>query len=68
MHICYLAAFSKWRGNNMLDEYYVKLLNDVPKLNRERLKGNPNTRDAGKQESAELKEYDNLDTLTINRM
>jgi predicted nucleotidyltransferase len=64
-YMLFSTAFSKWRGNNMLDEYYVKLLNDVPKLNRERLKGNPNTRDAGKQESTELKEYDNLDTLTI---
>ncbi len=64
-YMLFSTAFSKWRGNNMLDEYYVKLLNDVPKLNRERLKGNPNTRDAGKQESAELKEYNDLDTLTV---
>jgi hypothetical protein len=59
-YMLYSTAFSKWRGNNMLDEYYVKLLNDVPKLNRERQKGNPNTRDAGKQESVELAESELL--------
>lgn len=59
-YMLYSTAFSKWRGNNMLDEYYVKLLNDVPKLNRERQKGNPNTRDAGKQESVELTESELL--------
>ena len=38
------TAFSKWKGNNMLDEYYVKLLNDIPDVNREQQKGNPNTK------------------------
>lgn len=38
------TAFSKWRGNNLLSDYYVKLLNDIPQLNRERQKGNPNSR------------------------
>ena len=35
------TAFSKWRGNNMLSDYYVKLLNDLPKINREKRKGDP---------------------------
>ena len=38
------TAFSKWRSNNVLHKYYEKLLNDIPELNREREKGNPNTR------------------------
>lgn len=38
------TAFSKWRGNNLLSDYYVKLLNDIPQLNRERQKGNPNSK------------------------
>ena len=38
------TAFSKWKGNNLLNEYYTKLLNDIPQLNREKIKGNPNTR------------------------
>ena len=38
------TAFSKWRSNNVLHKYYQKLLNDIPELNREREKGNPNTR------------------------
>lgn len=43
------TAFSKWKGNNMLSGYYNKLLKDIPELNREGQKGNPNTR--GKEES-----------------
>lgn len=35
------TAFSKWRGNNMLSDYYVQLLNDLPKINREKRKGDP---------------------------
>lgn len=35
------TAFSKWRGNNILSDYYVKLLNDLPKINREKRKGDP---------------------------
>ena len=35
------TAFSKWRGNNVLSDYYVKLLNDLPKINREKRKGDP---------------------------
>lgn len=38
------TAFSKWRGNNLLSDKYVKLLNDIPQLNREKIKGNPNTK------------------------
>lgn len=38
------TAFSKWRSNNVLHPYYQKLLNDIPELNREREKGNPNSR------------------------
>ena len=38
------TAFSKWKGNNILDDYYVKMLNDIPDLNREHQKGNPNTK------------------------
>ena len=38
------TAFSKWKSNNLLGDYYVKILNDIPELNREKLKGNPNTR------------------------
>lgn len=50
------TAFSKWKNNNMLSDYYKKLLVDLPQLNRERIKGNPNTRGDFKQESV-LKEY-----------
>lgn len=62
------TAFSKWRSNNVLHDYYQKLLTDIPELNRERDKGNPNTRGGDfittddkespkrKTESVELKE------------
>lgn len=53
-YLMYSTAFSKWRGNNILSKYYVQLLNDIPQLNRERIKGNPNTRGnyyQGKKES-----------------
>ena len=54
-YMLFSTAFSKWKGNNMLSDYYVKLLNDIPRLNREKQKGNPNTR--GKDESTiKLKE------------
>lgn len=42
-YLMFSTAFSKWRGNNILSDYYVKLLNDIPKLNREKIKGNPDT-------------------------
>lgn len=43
-YLMYSTAFSKWRGNNVLSDYYVKLLNDIPALNREEQKGNPNSK------------------------
>jgi len=43
-YLMFSTAFSKWRNNNILADYYVKLLNDIPQLNRERDKGNPNTK------------------------
>lgn len=43
-YLMYSTAFSKWRGNNILSDYYVKLLNDIPQLNRETRKGDPNSK------------------------
>lgn len=43
------TAFSKWRGNNMLSDDYVELLNSIPHLNRERRKGDPNTKGKAKK-------------------
>lgn len=58
------TAFSKWKGNNMLSGYYNKLLTDIPELNREGQKGNPNTR--GKKEEAVLEEDDsNVDVYKL---
>lgn len=37
------TAISKWKNNNILGDYYVQILNEIPKLNRERLKGDPNS-------------------------
>jgi hypothetical protein len=42
-YMMFSTAFSKWKNNNVLGPYYVKLLNDIPQLNREREKGDPNT-------------------------
>lgn len=42
-YLMFSTAFSKWKGNNLLDSYYVKLLNDIPQLNREKIKGDPNS-------------------------
>ena len=42
------TSVSKWKNNNILGEYYVKILNEIPKLNRERLKGDPNSIGQGK--------------------
>lgn len=43
-YLMFSTAFSKWRGNNVLSDYYVKLLNDIPHLNRETQKGNPKSK------------------------
>lgn len=56
-YLMFSTAFSKWKGNNMLNSYYTRLLNDIPQLNRERIKGNPNTRGSTK-ESINLTEDD----------
>ena len=48
-YLMFSTAFSKWRGNNILSDYYIKLLNDIPQLNREARKGDPNS--MGKQKS-----------------
>ena len=29
-YLMFSTAFSKWKGNNILNEYYIKLLNDIP--------------------------------------
>ena len=42
-YLMFSTAFSKWKGNNVLGDYYVKLLNDIPQLNREKVKGDPKT-------------------------
>ena len=42
-YLMFSTAFSKWKGNNILNDYYVKLLNDIPELNREKIKGDPNS-------------------------
>ena len=56
------TAFSKWNNNNLLADYYVKLLNDYPEFNREKIKGNPNTR--GKKEATLNEDEDfNIDLL-----
>lgn len=58
-YLMFSTAFSKWKGNNMLNSYYTKLLNDIPQLNRERVKGNPNTKGSAK-ESINLTEEDDI--------
>lgn len=50
-YLMYSTAFSKWKGNNMLGKYYVKLLKDLPDITREGSKGNPGTK--GKNSSRE---------------
>lgn len=52
-YLMYSTAFSKWRGNNILSDYYVKLLNDIPALNRERRKGDPNSKGAYRKKKSE---------------
>ena len=55
-YLMFSTAFSKWKGNNLLDPYYVKLLNDIPQLNREKIKGDPNSIGAQKTEESALDE------------
>lgn len=57
-YMMFSTAFSKWKGNNILNDYYIKLLNDIPKLNREKIKGDPNSMglDTVQRESVELDE------------
>lgn len=43
-YLMFSTAFSKWRGNNVLSDYYVKLLNDIPSINRETRKGDPQSK------------------------
>ncbi len=33
-YLMFSTAFSKWRNNNVLQDYYVQLLNDLPQYNR----------------------------------
>lgn len=58
------TAFSKWRGNNLLSDDYVQLLNDVPALNRERRKGDPNTKGKPKKGWEESSDLEDEMTLT----
>lgn len=66
-YLMFSTAFSKWKGNNLLDQYYTKLLNDIPQLNREKVKGNPNTR--GKEDimadESVLTEDENLGSYAL---
>lgn len=64
-YLMFSTAFSKWKGNNLLNQYYTKLLNDIPQLNREKIKGNPNTRGIDAQEESVLTEDDDK---TVNDM
>lgn len=61
-YLMFSTAFSKWKGNNLLDPYYVKLLNDIPQLNREKIKGDPNSIGTQKTEESVLDEtWENMD-------
>lgn len=66
-YLMFSTAFSKWKGNNLLDSYYVKLLNDIPQLNREKIKGDPNSIGTQKTEESVLDEtWENLSIDGIN--
>lgn len=52
-YLMFSTAVSKWQGNNMLSKYYEKILHDIPVMNREKQKGNPNSR---KTEESTLEE------------
>lgn len=43
-YLMFSTAVSKWQGNNMLSKYYEKILKDIPIMNREKQKGNPNSK------------------------
>lgn len=60
-YLMFSTAFSKWKGNNLLDPYYVKLLNDIPQLNREKIKGDPNSIGNQKEESTLEEDLQNID-------
>lgn len=62
-YLMFSTAFSKWKGNNLLDQYYTKLLNDIPQLNREKVKGNPNSRGKEGEEESVLEEDNALADL-----
>lgn len=65
-YLMFSTAFSKWKGNNLLDPYYVKLLNDIPQLNREKIKGDPNSIGDQKTEESvldETREGTNIDGI-----
>ncbi|MBR2239996.1 MAG: hypothetical protein IKO49_02065 [Bacilli bacterium] len=62
-YLMFSTAFSKWRNNNLLSDYYVKLLNDIPAINREGRKGDPQSRgkkDMGGFGEAFSKEINNI--------
>ena len=66
-YLMFSTAFSKWKGNNLLDQYYVKLLNDIPQLNREKIKGDPNSIGTQKTEESVLDEtWQNIDIDGVN--
>ena len=55
-YLMFSTAFSKWKGNNLLNSYYTKLLNDIPQLNREKIKGDPNSIGDNQKEESVLSE------------
>jgi len=55
------TAVSKWKNNNVLSKYYKKLLHDLPYINREGRKGDPQT--MGKKASFESIEKDEVTKL-----
>lgn len=55
-YLMFSTAFSKWKGNNLLNSYYTKLLNDIPQLNREKIKGDPNSIGDNQKEESVLDE------------
>lgn len=60
-YLMFSTAFSKWKNNNLLSEYYVQLLNDIPYINREGRKGDPQSRgkdiDSGIGEAVEEQDH-----------